>query len=207
MPCQKHPLASAACAHCPVCLLEQALVPSAARQLTVHVPLGYGPDTAVFIVRQDVPAPALLRLKVWRRRAPAGFLEGVSTLIEDLQEHGEPAVVAPIAGWVDEAGYPAVLSRFRLGVPILSAVKSGALPSDAALVLLESLVPVLDRCHRRGLAHGSIVPGNVLVEPDARALLLVDFGLSRLAGPTAQADPVTGDRDGLASLQQTLRHS
>src|SRR4051812_17894390 len=143
MPCERHPLANAAGAHCQVCLLEQALGSSAARELIVRVPLGYGPDTAVFIVQQDAPAPALLRLKVWRRRAPAAFLDGVRTLIEDFQEHGEPAVVAPIAACVDEAGYPAVLSAFRLGVPILSAVKSGALALAPALVLLESLVPVL----------------------------------------------------------------
>ena len=79
MPCEKHPLANAAGAHCQVCLLEQALAPSAARELLVHVRLGYGPDTAVFIVRQDAPAPALLRLKVWRRPAPAAFLDGVRT--------------------------------------------------------------------------------------------------------------------------------
>ena len=42
---------------------------------------------------------------------------------------------------------------------------------------------VLRRMHARGLAHGSIVTGNVIVRPDLTAAFLLDFGLSALLRP------------------------
>src|SRR5215213_5394748 len=207
MACPKHPRASAAGEFCQVCLLEQALVSAPARELVVHVPLGHGVDTAVFIVRQEAPTAALLRLKVWRRPAPDAFLDGVTALIECLQAHTEQAIIAPLAACLDDAGCPAVLSTFRQGVPILSAVKSGALACSAALELLDSLGPVLDRCHRRGIAHGSIVAGNVLVDPAASSVFVVDFGLSQLTGRPAPGDAPAADRAGLAAIEQALRSS
>ena len=124
---------------CPVCLLEQALAPPTVRDLIIQVPLGHGADTSVFLVRQEAPSPALLRLKVWRRPAPAAFLEGVAELTRILEELAEPVIVPPLAACLDATGCPAVLSAFRQGLPMLHAVQSGALTPAVALALLESL--------------------------------------------------------------------
>ena len=207
MACDKHGPLSGPAELCPVCLLEQALEPASVRDLIIQVPLGQGAETSVFLVRQEAPAAALLRLKVWRRRAPASFLENMVELASRLTAAAEPAIVAPLAACLDADGCPAVLSGFRQGLPILHCVESGALSSAAALALLESLAPIIDRCRRAGLTHGSLVSGNVLVEPGGSAAFLVDFGLAALFRGISHAEAAAADRAGLAALATALTPS
>jgi serine/threonine protein kinase len=190
-----------------VCLLEQALAPESVADVIIQVPLGHGAETSVYLVRQDAPSAALLRLKVWRRPAPAGFLEGVADVTRLLEDIAEPEIVPPLAACLDAAGRPAVLSTFRQGVPILHMLASRTIDSGAALVLLNSLARVLHRCHRAGVAHGSLVPGNILVHPDCSAAFLVDFGLAGVFGSTAHAEAVAKDLAGLAAIAIALRGS
>jgi tRNA A-37 threonylcarbamoyl transferase component Bud32 len=119
----------------------------------------------------------------------------------------EPAIVPPVAACLDAAGCPAVLSAFRRGLPIVQSVRARLLRADLALALLDSLGQTLDRWHRAGLAHGSLVAGNVLVEPDGSAAFLVDFGLAALFGQTSGAEAAAMDRAGLNALASVLRTS
>jgi serine/threonine protein kinase len=207
--------------HCPICLLEAALAPARegseewvwageddanvlVRRLTVQVPLGVTSGRAVYLVRQHTPVGALLRLKTWRQAAPADFLDRFARLQQDLSRASEPSVVVPLAASVDAAGHPCVLSDFRQGVPMLQATRSGALTADAAARLVGSLGEVLTRLHARGLAHGSIVPGNVMVQ--SGAWFLVDFGMSALLDPSPDlAELVARDLEGLSAIAVTSR--
>ena len=182
-------MVSAAGELCPVCLLEQALAPATVRDLVIQVPLGHGVDTSVFLVRQEAPSPALLRLKVWRRPAPQSFVDRVMALASRVEKALEPAIVPPVAACLDAAGCPAVLSPFRRGLPIIQSVRARALRAHVAL------------------AHGSLVAGNVLVEPDGSAAFLVDFGLAALFGQTSGAEAAAMDRAGLNALASVLRTS
>lgn len=204
MACEKHPGMSGPGELCPVCLLEQALEPASLRDLIIQLPLGHGIGTSVFLVCQEAPSAALLRLKVWRSRAPASFLDDIAELQARLDEIADPAVVPPIAACLDAGGCPAVLSVFRQGLPILQAVRSGVLDAGAALTLCHSLDLTLTRCHAAGLAHGAILPGNVLVQPDGRAGFLVDYGLAGLFRDVPFAEAAAADRAGLAALARTL---
>jgi hypothetical protein len=207
MACDKHPHASGPGALCPVCLLEQALAP-ARRHLTILVPLGHSARASVYVVRQAAPSEALLRLKLWHHAAPAGFLDGIAMLVREIEAVPVPGLVPPLAACLDADGRPAVLSAFRQGVPMVASVRAGALDADAALALLDPLWTALARCHRAGLAHGSIVPGNVLVEPGRTAAFVVDFGiLPLLLGPGEAADAVASDAAALAALRETVRSS
>ena len=204
MPCSRHALACGPGGLCPVCLLEQALAPPTVRDLIIQVPLGHSADASVFLVRQDAPSPALLRLKVWRRPAHAGFLEAVTELTRILEELAEPEIVPPLTACLDATGCPAVLSAFKQGLPVLHAVHSGALTPAAAIGLLESVASALRRCHAVDFAHGSLVPGNVMASPDGTAAFLVDFGLGPLlrgASPGSAA----ADAAGLAALAAAVR--
>jgi hypothetical protein len=205
MACTKHRLVSGGRDLCPVCLLEQALAPASVRDLIIQVPLGHGHDTSVFLVRQEAPSAALLRLKVWRRRAPAEFLDAVSELTGRLEVEGEAAIVPPLAASLDSAGGPAVLSAFRQGLPILAGVRSGVLDPAAALALLEPMAQTLERCHQSGLAHGSFGPGNVMIAPGGADLFLVDFGLAPLFDRASSVEAAAADRAGLNALAQALR--
>lgn len=220
MSCRTHARATDE-GHCPICLLEAALASpregsegwiwaseadadSRVRRLTVLVPLGVTSGGAVYLVRQHAPAGALLRLKTWRQAAPADFLARFARLQRDLARASEPSLVAPLAASVDAAGHPYVLSDFRQGVPVPQAVRSGALTADAATGLTGSLRKVLRRLHAQGLAHGSIVPGNVMVH--SGAWFLVDFGLSALLGSAPDVSQlIARDLEGLSGIAVTSR--
>jgi serine/threonine protein kinase len=205
MPCSRHALASGPGGLCPVCLLEQALAPAVVRDLIVQLPPGQSGGASVFLVRQEAPFPALLRLKVWRGPAPAGFLEGVRELARILEDLAEAEIVPPLAACLDAAGCPAVLSAFKQGSPLVYALQSGAVQPGNATALLDSLASTLRRCHTVELAHGSLVPGNVMVSPEGAAAFLGDFGLAALLNGMSQADAAAADVAGLASLASRLR--
>ena len=70
---------------------------------------------------------------------------------------------------------------------------------------LRQLQEILDTAHQRGLAHGSVVQGNVFSARPDGAPYLLDFGLAvLLSGPSAPSDWAAADRDGLARIQAQL---
>lgn len=221
MACERHPSAGGYGPHCPACLLEEALAASGTgagvgpprgepdavvvdpAQLSIQLPLGRTKTASVFLVTQGTPPVRLLRLKVWRMPAAPDFPERFRRLQSQLDGWREPAVDAPLSAWVDEAGRPLVLSPFRRGVPIVDSLQSGTLEAGAARACFTGLADVIRSAHDRRLAHGSIVPGNVMVH--ARTAHLLDFGLAGLLGPPISvADLMAADRAGLAALARAL---
>ena len=77
--------------------------------------------------------------------------------------------------------------------------------NHTAPALIRPLVDVLRRLHGRGLAHGSLVPGNVMVQPSLNTAFLVDFGLSPLlGGVSTPADLAAADGAGFERLAAAL---
>ena len=174
--------------------------------LSVQVPLGRSGSSSVFLVRTEELVPRLLRLKMWHVRAPAGFLARFEELKKNLECWNHRGIAPPLAAGLDAAGCPSVLSEFRQGVPILDRVRSGALGREAAVTLLEPLVALTRAAHVRGLVHGSIVPGNVIVQPDAATACLLDFGLVRLLGHSAPEElSASADLTAWDALLRALR--
>ena len=172
---------------------------------TIQVPLGESEAALVFLVRGDSISRGLLRLKRWRTPAPAGFIEGFERLKEQLEEWRPPAIVMPVTAWVDRMGCPSVVTEFRQGMPLLESVRSGWLDPERARSGLRQLQEILDEAHRRGVAHGSVVPGNVFSARPDGAPYLLDFGFAvLLSGPIAPSDWAAADRAGLARIQAQL---
>jgi hypothetical protein len=217
--CPRHPQARYHRGHCAVCLLEEALGAAgasaaqlsdpalpAAKDFTIQMPLGDSPAASVFLVRANGPALRLLRLKTWKTPAPDGFLARFHELQARLKAWGDPDIDPPLAAGVDVFGRPSVLTQFRQGVPILDGVRSGRLPSEDAVARLTSLVAVTRRAHVRGLVHGSIVAGNVIVHPRSQTAWLLDFGFASLFLPRgSEAALAFKDLAGFAALGVTLR--
>lgn len=174
--------------------------------LEIQVPLGESQNASVFLVRDASPVPRLLRLKRWRTRAPAGFLDGFQRLKAQLEEWRPAAIVLPVAAGVDAEGCPSVLTDFRQGLPLLDSVRAGWLHRERASAGLRQLRETLDAAHARGLAHGSVVPGNVFAARPDGAPYLLDFGLTLLlSGPGAASERAAADREGLARIQAQLQ--
>ena len=212
MACRHHPNAASFRGHCAACLLEEALGPqpeeldTRTRQLTIQVPLGETTSSAVFLVKTEGPAPRLLRLKTWRRPAVAGFLARFRRLQAQLDAWAPEDLDRPLAASIDAAGCPSVLTVFSQGVPILDRVRSGRLEREQAVARLTRLIALIVSAHARGLVHGSIGPGNVIVGPDSARARLLDFGHATLMTPSEDdAALAVGDLAGFAALARTLR--
>lgn len=211
MNCDRHPLAVSHGGLCPACLLEAALATPVRTgdlpgEVTIHLPLGESVSASVFLVRNEAPDGRLLRLKVWRSPAPPDFLARFRELRQQLGDWRHPRVALPLAAYVDVTGRPAVLTEFRQGIPIMEAVGTGALTPQQAVAMLRPLVEVVRIAHTRGLAHGSMVAGNVIAHPGTGVAHLLDFGLATVASPiTACLASAPGDRDGLAALVRAVR--
>ena len=97
-----------------------------------------------------------------------------------------------------------MLSEFRQGLPLRECVSARRLEPRRASLLLRDLLDVTTAGHDRGLAHGSIVPGNVLVGPDGSPYLL-DYGLAGILSPAlAFGEWVARDIDGFERLRAAL---
>jgi serine/threonine protein kinase len=221
--CTRHPLSPSHRDYCAACLLEEALAPpdtvaptsmeamhekyqEGTRRFTIQMPLGESVSGSVFLVRGEHPDLRFLRLKTWRRLAAPGFLARFQQLREQLEGWDCEAIVPPLTAGIDAAGCPWMLSGFRQGVPILDRVKSGRLDPEDACARLTPLVELTHRAHARGLVHGSIVPGNVIIPPDSAAACLLDFGLAPLFEvPGNEVAFASGDLAGFAALARTLR--
>jgi PDZ domain len=132
---------------------------------------------SVFLVRAEAPVPRLMRLKMWHSPAVSGFLTRFHHLQRELVAWAEPGLDPPLAARVDATGCPSVLTEFRQGVPLVDRVRSCQLDPEDAIMHLEPLISLMRRAHARGLVHGSIVPGNIMLRLDSGSAYLLDFGL------------------------------
>lgn len=173
---------------------------------TVVVPLGKTASTSVVLVRSEGPVSRLLRLKTWHRAAPEALLHRFHDFRAAIGSSPVEEIVPPLSVALDAAGCPSVVTAFRQGVPILDRVRGGRLGREEAVALLAPLLALTERAHARGLVHGSIVPGNVMVETGSGRAHLLDFGLNALMQPVS--DPAmlaSADLEGFATLVRTLR--
>ena len=196
MTCTRHPAADTRDGFCAACLFEGAVAAEdqdiGSPQLTIQVPLGRTASTSVFLVKSDVPF-RLLRLKTWRRPAPPGFVAGFRALQQQLDSWAPECLDRLVAVRIDKQGCPSVLSEFRLGMPILDRVRAGKLDPDDAIARLRHLAATIREGHARGLAHGSLVPGNIILDAQSGRVRLVDFGLTPLMNTNQDTLALAGD--------------
>lgn len=209
--CARHPGVTSVAGQCPACLLECGLASSDVAQssgiarFTLQVPLGRSDTSSVFLARGEWPAARLLRFKRWHTPAPSDFLRRFERLQKALQTWSHPAVVQPLAAWVDGDGCPAVLTDFRVGVPLVDAVSAGWLSLSSARECIRQVGDVLGAAHAVRLAHGSVRAGNVFVDRATTSPFLLDFGLApTLARNDLEGSWESGDRAGLLQLTRLV---
>src|SRR5450755_4332870 len=81
----------------------------------------------------------------------------------------------------EAAGRPYIVMEHLAGGTVADAFRVGAVRRGEVLRWLAEAASALDYAHERGVVHGDIKPGNLLLSLD-QALHVTDFGMTRLPG-------------------------
>lgn len=129
-------------------------------------------------------------------------------LRERLQSLADPAIAAVYDfSWHEDRLLLA--QQFVRGTPWDRALGESGRHGSTTLAQLRQVVHAVSAAHARGVAHGSIQPGSILVHPSGQAVL-TDFGLRALRR-WAEAVPVIDElrepafADDLAAIGDLLR--
>ena len=87
-----------------------------------------------------------------------------------------------------------MVMEYLEGETLAAVLKRGRLPYREALLHAARIAEALDEAHRRGVVHGDLKPGNLMIA--AKGIKLLDFGLARLS----EHHPTTDDNDPTVSL-------
>jgi serine/threonine-protein kinase len=80
---------------------------------------------------------------------------------------------------------PYVVMELLTGVGLAGRLSGGALPWREAVTLTATVADVLAVAHRRGVVHGDLTPGNIMVTTEG--LKIIDFGLATRIGVDSPA--------------------
>jgi len=86
-------------------------------------------------------------------------------------------LVSVIDYGLDDDGYFIVMEYVR-GKSLRELLDASSLPLEAALVIASKVALGLDFCHRAGVVHRDVKPGNILLSEEG-AVKLADFGIAK----------------------------
>ncbi len=135
--------------------------------------LALGRSVAVKLLRAEYTTDPTFLVRFHREAQSAAALNNSNTVsVYDFgQDHGRPYIVMEYVAGDD---LRTVLNRGLL--TIAQAVEYGIQICNA-----------VGMAHRRGMVHGDMKPGNILISPENRAKV-TDFGLARALGESAMDD-------------------
>ncbi|ADD41559.1 serine/threonine protein kinase [Stackebrandtia nassauensis] len=105
---------------------------------------------------------------------------------EVLTELNHPGIVRP-RDLIVNGTLMALVMDLVDGVDLRRVViDGGPLPSRRAAVVVSEVAEALAAVHAKGIIHGDVKPGNILIPSDGGSVRLVDFGVARrIASPDA----------------------
>jgi serine/threonine protein kinase len=99
-----------------------------------------------------------------------------------------PAIVEIYDTATADDGRSYVVMEHLEGAPLSRVLQRAPLPLATVAVLLGEVLDALSAAHARGLVHGNLHAGNIIVRPDGHAKV-VDFGMARLDDKDGGAAP------------------
>lgn len=105
---------------------------------------------------------------------------------EVLTELNHPGIVRP-RDLIVNGSLMALVMDLVEGLDLRRVViDNGPLPSRRAAIVVSEVAEALAAVHAKGIVHGDVKPGNILVPADGGSVRLVDFGVARrIASPDA----------------------
>jgi serine/threonine-protein kinase len=168
----------------------QAPTPTLARHATVAAfrvvrPVAMLSDTEVYEVERPGSRAALKIGRVQGHASVAGMIRHEARALRRLEGIGAPRLLDQ--GTLE--GRQFLIETWHGGIhPDAAAAEFRGDPSAAQghnlLTLFRELASAYARLHARGVVHGDVHPGNLILGPDGTVTIL-DFGWSRLAGRRA----------------------
>jgi len=93
---------------------------------------------------------------------------------------------------IDETSQtPYLVMEFIDGTGLDRLLEKGMIPVSRACAFAGDVAAALAIAHRRGVIHGDVKPGNILVTPENR-VKLTDFGMARLSRRDSSGSPLLG---------------
>lgn len=127
---------------------------------------------------------AIKLLHGWSGEAALAQLARERQILASLNH---PHIARLIDGGSTPGGQPYLVMDQVDGLRIDQYLHEQKLDLDATLTLFEQVCDAVAYAHRQMVVHCDIKPGNVLVGPDGRAMLL-DFGIAQLQGKKKKPD-------------------
>lgn len=144
-------------------------------------------------------------LKILRSAGmPADLLKNHLREARALARLRHPNIVAIFD--LEQDGDRTVLAMEHIdGETLAARLRHGPIPFANALEMAWQLADALAAAHQQGVIHADIKPGNVIIDQQARPLL-VDFGLARLSCVEDAQDTLASARGTTEGLQGTISY-
>lgn len=147
-------------------------------------------DTEVYRVRMKGGKPAAL--KIARDKRTETVLSHEVKVLEHLSGEDSPALLEH--GTFADRRWLAIEWCSGVSISVVAQQARASGDRDTLQRLIVRLLEAYDRMHKRGVVHGDIHTGNILVDKSEKVIIL-DFGRARLIADRATKDP---NRAGIA---------
>ncbi len=132
--------------------------------------LGGGGSSDVFLYRQHAPE-RLVAVKILIAGLPSSLIQEEATLMAAV-DHPAIVTVHTVGTAADGRGY--IVMEYA-GSSMAQRLRRGRVPLAAGLRTMGEVGEALEALHERGILHGDVKPGNILLRPDGTSAL-TDFG-------------------------------
>jgi serine/threonine protein kinase len=123
-----------------------------------------------------------------------------------LSQESHPHIVR-FWDFFEEAHIPCLVMDFVPGENLFQLVRQrGALPEDEIVPYIRQIGEALSTIHKAGLVHRDAHPGNIIIRPHGKAVL-IDFGIAKELVPSTQSSTGEAGNRGFAPYEQISRGS